>query len=464
MSPEVPGEVRLIVEANLRGDLRERLTIEQPAPGGIDPAPDDVPVRRDPERTREAPEEVRRRNVQDPAGLGERRGVGPRTIQQIPQSGCDLRDVAVHGFGRSVTEMTTHPLAHGHELRLGLERRVGILKRAIEGCEPSNDHGILDVGPVDGRTDQPLSKDLHADVEHPLAVPAFGRCPTVVNHMRRQDRDALAGSAAMPELDVVPDRSLVDHEERPRVVGVPRVGVIREARMEDLVDPGHRGLPGANPLAGGGQDVQIVQDPRLAPVLAGPMHELVGLVAFAFVGSASPGPNNTLLWASGMRFGFRRTAPHVLGTALGIGALAIAVVAGLGALISAVPAVDVALKILGSAYLLFLAYLVLGTRAVGGTHVARPLSLVNAVGFQFVNPKAWIFAVAAVGTFLPADPHPRGVIVLTVTMMGIVIGSSSMWAAAGTWLGRVVADERSLSVINGILAALLVASVALIWI
>jgi threonine/homoserine/homoserine lactone efflux protein len=194
------------------------------------------------------------------------------------------------------------------------------------------------------------------------------------------------------------------------------------------------------------------------------MHPVVGLIAFAFAGSASPGPNNTLLWASGMRFGFARATPHVLGTAFGIGALVAAAAAGVDAALAAVPVLDVLLKVAGSAYLLFIAYLVLGSGQVGGTDVSHPLTVWQAVGFQFVNPKAWIFAIAAVGTFFPSDPRPLGGVVLTATLMVVVVGSSSIWAAGGAALGRVVDDQRTLRIVNGVLAALLVASVVLIWI
>jgi threonine/homoserine/homoserine lactone efflux protein len=194
------------------------------------------------------------------------------------------------------------------------------------------------------------------------------------------------------------------------------------------------------------------------------MHEVIGLVAFAFAGSASPGPNNTLLWASGMRFGFGAAIPHVLGTAIGIGGLVVAVEAGVGAVLDAVPALAVALKVVGSAYLLFVAYLVLGGGAVGRAHVSRPLSAWQAIGFQFVNPKAWVFAVAAVGTFFPTQPHLGSAIVLTATLMLVVVASSSVWAGGGAMLGRVIENERALRLVNVVLAALLVASVVLIWI
>ena len=195
------------------------------------------------------------------------------------------------------------------------------------------------------------------------------------------------------------------------------------------------------------------------------MSELVALLAFAFVGTVSPGPNNTVLWASGLRFGYRRTVPHVLGTALGIGLLVVAVAAGIGALFEVVPAAELVLKIVGSLYLLYVAYLVLGSGGVGRTQVSDPLSVLQAIAFQCVNPKAWIFAIAAVGTFLPAAlPWIVGVLVLTATLMVVVVGSSSIWAVGGAALGRVVDDERTRRVISIGLASLLVASVALLWI
>jgi threonine/homoserine/homoserine lactone efflux protein len=193
--------------------------------------------------------------------------------------------------------------------------------------------------------------------------------------------------------------------------------------------------------------------------------QLVALLAFAFVGTVSPGPNNTVLWASGMRFGYRRTVPHVLGTALGIGLLVVAVAAGIGALFEVVPAAELVLKVVGSLYLFYVAYLVLGSGGIGRTEVSDPLSAWQAIAFQCVNPKAWIFAIAAVGTFLPAAlPWIVGVLALTATLMVVVVGSSSIWAVGGAALGRVVDDERTRRVISIGLASLLVASVALLWI
>jgi len=193
--------------------------------------------------------------------------------------------------------------------------------------------------------------------------------------------------------------------------------------------------------------------------------ELVALVGFAFAGSVSPGPNNAVLWASGMRFGFRRTVPHVLGTALGIGALALGVAAGIGAVLKAVPAAELALKAVGSAYLLYVALMVLRGGGIGRAEVTHPMTIWQAIAFQCVNPKAWIFAIAAVGTFLPtAPPWAIAVTMLTSILMLVVVGSSSIWAAGGAALGRVVDNDRARRAVSVVLAGLLVVSVALIWI
>jgi threonine/homoserine/homoserine lactone efflux protein len=166
-----------------------------------------------------------------------------------------------------------------------------------------------------------------------------------------------------------------------------------------------------------------------------------------------------------MRFGFRRTVPHVLGTAVGMALLMVAVGAGIGVLFDTLPAAEVVLKVVGSIYLLTLAVFVLRGGGIGRAEVPHPFGLWQGAGFQFVNPKAWVFSLAAVGTFLPADlPRVAGIALLTGTLAAIVIASSSIWAAGGAALGRLLEDERSRRWVGVGLAVLLVASVVFLWI
>jgi threonine/homoserine/homoserine lactone efflux protein len=193
--------------------------------------------------------------------------------------------------------------------------------------------------------------------------------------------------------------------------------------------------------------------------------DLVALIAFSFVSSVTPGPNNILLWASGAEFGFRRTIPHVLGTALGVGAMAVAVAAGLGLLITSIPELGIAMKLAGSAYLLYLAYQIAGARALERGIVARPMGVIQAAAFQAINPKAWIFALGAVTTFRPADSSAlAGGVLVAITMMVVIIPSAAVWAGAGGILSRFIANERTNRIVSGLLAALLVATVAYVWV
>ena len=105
------------------------------------------------------------------------------------------------------------------------------------------------------------------------------------------------------------------------------------------------------------------------------LNELAALVAFAFVGSFSPGPNNAVLWASGISFGFRRTVPQIVGAALGVGSLVVGVAAGTGAFLEAVPPAALALKVAGSVYLLYVAWRVAGSGVIGRAQVTRPLTV-----------------------------------------------------------------------------------------
>jgi threonine/homoserine/homoserine lactone efflux protein len=193
------------------------------------------------------------------------------------------------------------------------------------------------------------------------------------------------------------------------------------------------------------------------------MHQLLGLAGFALVGSITPGPNNSLLLASGSRFGFRRTARHVAGTAIGMGALVFAVAGGVGAVLLAVPGVDLALKVAGSAYLLYLAVRVATSHGTGGAVVARPLGLGGAVAFQFANPKGWLFALAAAGTFLPPGLNPlAGGLVVAAVSATVILATATVWAAGGAGLGR-LAGGGSRPAVNVALALVLAASVAFIW-
>lgn len=194
------------------------------------------------------------------------------------------------------------------------------------------------------------------------------------------------------------------------------------------------------------------------------MSELWALAAFSFVSAVTPGPNNVMLWGSGVQFGFRRTIPHLIGIILGVGSMTLLVATGLGVLITTVPAVEIVLRVVGSIYLLYLAFQIAGGGASGQGEAAQPLTSWQAMVFQYVNPKAWVFVLAAVTTFRPPELQVVvATLLMALVMMIVVVPCASLWAAAGTFLNRFLSGRRS-RIFRIALGVLLGATVVYIWI
>lgn len=186
----------------------------------------------------------------------------------------------------------------------------------------------------------------------------------------------------------------------------------------------------------------------------------LALLGFAVATSITPGPNNFMLLASGVNFGFVRTIPHMCGIGFGFFTLLLGVGFGLGSLLIAYPQLDLALKVLGGAYMLYLAWKIGMSRTMGKGAEAgdRPMTFVSAALFQWVNPKAWAMAVTAMGLYV--DPgHPYW----SVLMIGFVFGLTnfpcvSTWAGFGVALRNFLSDPVKLKWFNITMAVLLVLS------
>src|SRR5690606_16983254 len=146
---------------------------------------------------------------------------------------------------------------------------------------------------------------------------------------------------------------------------------------------------------------------------------------FALAASITPGPNNTMLLASGAAFGFRRTLPHMLGVAGGFFLTVLSIGLGLGAVFRSFPDLYVWLRYLGTAYLLYLAWRLAASTPSGSGGQGRvgvgPLGFLDAAAFQWVNPKSWTMAVAALSAYTPTDDHLGYVVILSSVWTLIVL-------------------------------------------
>jgi threonine/homoserine/homoserine lactone efflux protein len=189
------------------------------------------------------------------------------------------------------------------------------------------------------------------------------------------------------------------------------------------------------------------------------MNALPAAALFALVTTITPGPNNTMLLASGVNFGLKRTVPHVLGISAGMAILMIAVGLGLAQAFEHVPWLYTVLEAASVAYLLYLAWKIGTSSSVQMRDgQGRPMRFHEAIAFQWINPKAWMMVLTAATTI-----HLHASLSLNAALMAlvlVVIGLPciTMWAAFGMSLRRFLANPRSLRVFNITMAVLLVLS------
>lgn len=190
-----------------------------------------------------------------------------------------------------------------------------------------------------------------------------------------------------------------------------------------------------------------------------PLDTFAALVLFAFTTSITPGPNNMMLFTSGVNFGFRRTIPHMLGIGAGFLSLLLAVGLGLGALLHTVPALYTALKFAGGAYLLWIAWKIGSSRSLSeGKTSAAPMSFLSAAAFQWINPKAWVMAVTAMATYTNPDLYVVSVLIVGLAFALVNVPSVSTWAGFGSALRDWLSDPVRLKWFNITMALLLVLS------
>tara|TARA_B100000401_G_C52729710_1_gene682879 strand:+ start:453 stop:1052 length:600 start_codon:yes stop_codon:yes gene_type:complete len=181
------------------------------------------------------------------------------------------------------------------------------------------------------------------------------------------------------------------------------------------------------------------------------------LATFYFTMFFTPGPNNAMLTASGMKFGFIRTLPHLIGIPLGhilqIGLTCF----GLANLFIIYPQIQFYMKILCFIYLLYLSWTMIGSFSLIKKETGRPLKLYEASLFQFINPKAWSIAVTVASGFFPTEENIFvGVVFVTTTAALICLPTISLWALFGSGIRRFIHDKKVKKIIEYFLALILV--------
>ena len=185
----------------------------------------------------------------------------------------------------------------------------------------------------------------------------------------------------------------------------------------------------------------------------------LALLLFSFVTSVTPGPNNIMLFASGVNFGLRRTMPHAFGIAFGFGILLAAVGFGLGVLLTQFPLAFTAIKVIGGAYMVYLAWRIANSGPVEvGEGESRPMFFYEAALFQWVNPKALVMAMVAMATYTSEGNYTWNVLLVVFAFCAVNFPSVTVWAGFGVAMRRFLSDPVKLRIFNYTMAVMLVLS------
>jgi threonine/homoserine/homoserine lactone efflux protein len=188
---------------------------------------------------------------------------------------------------------------------------------------------------------------------------------------------------------------------------------------------------------------------------------LTGLIVFAFVASMTPGPNNLMLLASGVNFGFRRTIPHMAGVSIGFGIMIVLAGLGAGQVFGRWPQLYSVLKYASIGYLLYLAWKIAtaGVMTSGdASTTARPMTFLEAALFQWINPKGWTSALSAISSYTVPDQYLPTMLLVAAIFFAWSPPVVMVWTLFGVRLKTLLSDPKRAHIFNVTMALVLVAS------
>ena len=188
------------------------------------------------------------------------------------------------------------------------------------------------------------------------------------------------------------------------------------------------------------------------------------LLGFALITCVTPGPNNMLLTAAGANLGFRASLSTLVAVVSGLNLIMLATALGLGVVFASQPWLHQGLRIVGSGYLLWLAWKLARAGEPGERHVSEMPRWYQAAFLQLLNPKGWFMALSAIGGFTLADQTywPSAIaVLLTFFVMGILTGGC--WVLFGAQIRRLIQTAKGWERFNLCMGLMTAGCVAMVW-
>ena len=188
--------------------------------------------------------------------------------------------------------------------------------------------------------------------------------------------------------------------------------------------------------------------------------QFLTLILFGIATSFTPGPNNIMASHSGFNFGFKKTAPLMLGVIFGFTTVVCVLNFGLINIFKIYPLIQEVLKISGSIFLVYLAYKIAFSKNIKENKKENPVKFIETFFFQFLNPKGVIVAIIIVSTYVESGSNfiNYSFWVILVSFLCAVI-SITFWTFVGKFFRRFATNEKFIKVFNYVMSSLLLACI-----
>ena len=190
------------------------------------------------------------------------------------------------------------------------------------------------------------------------------------------------------------------------------------------------------------------------------MHpELLLLIGISFSMGFTPGPNNAVASYSAFNFGIRKTLPIIFGVGLGYTVLVILLILVLISVFQKYPYLQEIIKILGSIFLIYLAYKISFSKGKSSSSPENPVKFYETFFFQFINPKGVMAAITLISKFVIQEDYARSAITVILVCSVTAFLSISSWAFLGKFLRKFATNNKFIKRFNYAMSILLVACV-----
>jgi len=184
------------------------------------------------------------------------------------------------------------------------------------------------------------------------------------------------------------------------------------------------------------------------------------LLLFILVAGFTPGPNNIIAMGIGFNWGFKKVLPHLLGVTVGFPIMLLLIGFILKPILEQYTTLFTFLRYLSGSYIFYLAYKIATAPVeLNEQEHKKPITFLESMAFQWINPKAWAGAMATVTLYIPKDNYTFGLIIAAISSGVTIIFAIALWGYMGKKIKRVFSKKSHVRLFNYIMAIALIFSV-----